>query len=137
MKIFLLIVAIFLIPSGYFICDLIYLQDINYFSVSHPNIPVEENPYHLKWWVLRMDLIAASVGLSFVSQSLPANPKHEFLLRFLLYVGMAVTVSDIIDRWIFNIRVFTLTDIIVVLFILIIGYRKYLKSPFKRVIKHK
>lgn len=108
MKLILIIAATILIPMNSWMCNLVYPDDIE------------------RWWMLRLDIYSLIFLLLFVSHSQKSVGKLEKYFNFTTYVGVGLTSSDVIDRWVFDITCFTWTDLIMVTVVLIIGYRKYL-----------
>ncbi len=129
MRLLILIVSILLIPFGYWICDAVYLDRIELFELQNTTTNKESNPYNTLWWILRMDLLIASVSGLIITHFLSPNPAHEKYYKLVLYVGAGLMISDFVDRWFFNTRVITLTDLAVVAILLLFAYRKYLFKP--------
>lgn len=122
-----MIIAILLIPIGFSICEYFYADKIYEFQWHHPEISEGHNPFTIKWWQLRLDLLVLTIGFAIATFKLKKNPKHEKFFEFFVYIGIGLVVSDMIDRWLFNVRIFTLTDVIMTILMLIIGYVKYIK----------
>lgn len=92
-KIIINIIAIILFVMNYQICELFYSDDIK------------------AWWSLKVNLYAVIIALVFISHSL----ETKGWLKFVLYVGVGFTISNVIDKVFFDIRVFTSMDLVMII----------------------
>lgn len=78
------------------------------------------------WWRLRLNIYSLIFCLLFYISNIKTSNKLEKYFNFFVYLGFGLTTSDAIDRWFLNINYITWTDLIMVILVLIIGYRKHL-----------
>lgn len=102
------VLAVILIPLNSSICELVYPNNIN------------------SWWMLRLNIYSIIFLLLFIIHQVPSDLKLEKYFKFVVYVGVGFTCSDVVDRWFLNIDCFTWNDVVMVGMVLLIGYRKYL-----------
>lgn len=107
MKIFLSIIAVTLFPLAFWICGWAYPDHC---SNSDSN---------MAWWDLRLNLYAIIILLAFWIAIFKTTNKHE---RFLLSVGIGLSVSDVADRLYFNITQFNKEDVIMIVITLLVAY---------------
>lgn len=100
----LLVVLLFLLNRQ--ICFLFYPNDID------------------SWWLLRTNIYAVIFGGSLYLTRL----KHEKFSMCVLFIGIQLSVSDIIDRLVYGITYFTYTDYFLIPLAIIIGVYKYYKK---------
>lgn len=116
MRLVLLFITVILFILNYPICDLFY--------------PGEDELSIDKWNMLNVDIDRLVIVLAFLNlelyiQYLEINKWYKFFV----YLGVGFTSADVIDRWIFHQRKFILiTDCIMIILVLIYGYRKHLKN---------
>ena len=109
LRIFLLVLAIFLIPLNFYVCE--------YF---HPLCDEESIK---SWWRLKESMYGAIIAIILISYSLTSKG----ILRFVLDIGVGLTVSNVIDRLYFNTIEFTKADMIMIIatfLFAIIDYKK-------------
>jgi hypothetical protein len=62
---------------------------------------------------------------------LTANIGQKGVLRFIVSIGIGLTLSSVIDKWYFDVREFTKTDIyMIIVTVLISGYDWYKTSKY-------
>lgn len=112
-----LILSVILFILNYQICEVVYGDNVN------------------NWNILNDDITHLIILLCLVNLQLFIRNNTSFIInkwyRIFLYIGLGFTSSDVIDRWIFGIRHFVWTDLIMIAIVLITGYRKYLISKLK------
>lgn len=109
-KILLYVLAILLFCFNYQICDYFYYND---------------NVKDLKkWWGLKSNIYAVIMGIIFYASSI--NTKG--ILRLVLNIGIGLTVSNVIDKVLFNVLVFTYNDIIMIILTLCFSFINYFKN---------
>lgn len=107
-KFILTLLALFLFVFNYQICEYFY-------------------PYksQLKnWWTLKVNIYAVIMMLIFLSQSLG----NKGWLKFILYIGVGFTMSSVIDKVFFDVRVFTVSDLLMILTTLIFASINLIKD---------
>jgi hypothetical protein len=113
LKITLVISAILLFVFNYDICDLFY--------------PTDSKMDIRGWWFLKSNIYAVIVALSFLA----ANIGQKGILRFILSIGIGFAISNVIDKWYFDVREFTTADIyMIIVTVLISGYDWYKTSKY-------
>lgn len=120
MKIVLTILSVLLIPLGYDICNYLFLDKIELFDINNPNLDKSLNPFHIQWWQFRIDLYCLIIFLVYFIYKL--KTKYDKLFDFIIFIGIGFAEADCIDRWFFNTRTFTKTDIIMIIINIIIWY---------------
>jgi len=93
--------AIVIFAFNFKICQFFYYNDLK------------------NWWFLKSDLLA----ISFCLALLAAKVRTSGVTRIVVSLGIGWSVSDVIDRVFFDVRYFTVVDIIMV--ILTIIYASY------------
>ncbi len=91
MRISIAIAAVLLFCTGFWICELVYPNDL------------------VAWTHLRMNLYSVLIFLAFVSCRMGTNTK---LVNTIFDVGIGVSVSDIIDRVYFDVTKFQWSDLV-------------------------
>tara|TARA_R110000787_G_scaffold285916_1_gene402708 strand:- start:285 stop:632 length:348 start_codon:yes stop_codon:yes gene_type:complete len=91
-KIILTSLAITLFVSNYSICEYFYPDNIK------------------SWWTLKINIYAIIIALVFLSQSLGTKG----VLRFILELGVGISISSVIDKLYFDVHTFTFSDIIMI-----------------------
>lgn len=102
--------AIVLFVSNYQICDYFYYND--------------EVKDLKKWWGLKSNIYAIILCLVFFASAL----KSKGYLRFILDIGIGLTISNVIDKVFFNVLDFNYNDIIMITLTLCFSYLDYLKE---------
>lgn len=93
--------AVLLFVFNYLICELFYKNDIE------------------KWWELRTNISAIVVMLCFYSVKIEKTPVTNLIAN----LGIGFSVSDVIDRWVFDVNQFTKSDVLMI--IITIGFSSY------------
>jgi len=97
MRLILSSLLVLLFGFGYVICNLFY-----------PEYLLNKGEHADKWWDLRMNLYSVLIGGLFYTLTLKQSyPKLE---RFVLEIGVGLSMSDIIDRLVFDVTKFTNSD---------------------------
>lgn len=102
-RIFLIVLAIVLFVSSYYICDYNYPYDA-------------ERPQDFNskgWWGLKSKIYAVIMALVFSSSSFGLN--KDKWLRFVCEIGTGFAIANLIDKCYYNVLVFTKNDIYMVL----------------------
>lgn len=97
------LVTVLLFPANYWICEYLYSDDLN------------------NWWILRTNLSALNFMLALYCIKL----EKTLFINFLVNIGLGFSVSDVIDRWLFDTNQFTKSDILMITLTLIICYIEY------------
>ncbi len=105
-KILLSSIVIILFVGNYQLCEYFYSDDIN------------------KWWVLRTNIYAVIFALSLTL----ARIGKEGVLRFILSIGIGLSISDVIDRLVFNSNIFNYSDILMIITTVSIAFYEYVKN---------
>lgn len=100
-KIFLIILAITLFFTSYWICDYYYPYDY-------------DNPKDFDsrgWWSLKTKIYAIIIALVFLISSF----NKDKWIRFVCEIGFGLAISNFIDKCFYNVLVFTTSDIYMIL----------------------
>ncbi len=95
-----LVLSVFIVGlwlTNSYICDLIY--------------PLNTEEHIRGWWLLRANIYAIIVALSFQTALISENNK---LVRFVLNIGTGLAFSNVVDRWFFNVREFRKEDYLMI-----------------------
>lgn len=109
LRIFLLIVAMVIIPFNYYICEFFY--------------PLNDAASIKMWWRLKECIYGLIIAIILLSYSLTTRG----VLRFVLDICVGLTISNVVDRLCFNTIEFTKADIIMIIatfLFAIIDYKK-------------
>lgn len=68
-----------------------------------------------KWWFLKSDIMAICFCLTLIASKI----RTSGLCRIVLSLGIGWSVSDVVDRVFFDIRYFTMTDVIMLIITII------------------
>lgn len=113
MKLVLSAAAVLLFTFGYQVCSYFY----------DPCKQVSQ------WWDLRMNLYSILILLCFVFSNMKVRTWEINHIKFVIGIGLGLSISDVIDRLLFDITRFQTDDIIMVIFTLLISalesYTKY------------
>jgi hypothetical protein len=96
-KIFIIILAIVLFVANYSICDYFYYN--------------EEIKNIKAWWYLKCDIYGIIIMLLLFALDIGSNK----WLKFVVNIGLGLTVSNVLDRVFFDTRVFNVSDIYMIL----------------------
>jgi len=108
MRLVLSSLLVLLFYFGYDICNLKY-----------PEYLLNKGEHAEEWWTLRMNLYALLNGGLFYALTLKqVYPKWE---RFVLEIGVGITLSNMVDRWYFNINERTIADYIMIFITLVLA----------------
>ena len=109
----LIILAISLFISNYYICD--------YFYPGNSQTDINN------WWDLKSNIYAVIMMIVFLS----AQIGSKGILRFILSVGVGFAISNVIDKCYFNVLEFTTVDIyMIIVTVLVSGYDWYKTSKY-------
>lgn len=103
MRLFLIILAIFLFIGNYEICCLVYPDDI------------------YKWWGLKQNIYNIIIAICFY---LSCNETDKKIVKFILNIGIGFVVSNCIDRIFFNVNYFTFSDYFMIIITILTSYYK-------------
>ncbi len=98
------VIALFM--GNYKLCDYFYSEDIN------------------KWWILRTNIYAIIFALSLTL----ARIDTIGVQRLILSIGIGLSVSDVIDRLVFNSNVFNYSDIFMIIITVSISIYDYVRN---------
>lgn len=122
MKLVVAIIAVLLFCFGATICNLSY----------DPCNRIND------WWDLRMNLYSVLFSLCFLFSTMRNEKGQIKHIKFVLGIGVGLSISDVIDRLVFNINTFTATDIIMIIATIIFSYTEaytQLNDKFKAFIQ--
>ena len=100
MRLALAIVAVVLFFSNYQVCEFFYKNDID------------------AWWKLKQNIYNAIIAICFYL----ARHKTSGLIRFILDIGIGLSISNCIDRIFFDITSFQANDILMVVLTILTTY---------------
>ena len=100
-KLLLPITSLLILCFNYDICEYFYSNDVK------------------KWWHLKVDLYALIICLLFVYSSI----KKKGFTRLVLDICVGISASNVVDRFFYNVREFTNSDIIMI--IITLGFAFY------------
>ena len=106
MRLFLIILTLFLFVGNYEICCLVYPDNID------------------KWWGLKQNIYNVIIAICLY---LAYNENDNKITKFILSVGIGFAVSNCIDRIFFNINYFTFSDYFMILITIFIAIWKFKK----------
>ncbi len=125
MKFILSFLSVLLYYSGFWICKYIHPKAFGYNFIQ---IEVD------KFTDLRYSIYAIIFGLIFIRLKIIASSISKFE-NFILCIGLGIVLSDLIDRFYFNITEYTKEDKIMLIITIIISYLEtYKKHIFKNII---
>lgn len=105
------LLTVLLFIGNYHICEFFYKDDIS------------------KWWNLRTALCAINFGLALYCSKMDMRDR---LTLFFVNVGIGFSVSDIVDRLVYDITTFTKADILMIIITVMVSfYESYLKPAKK------
>ena len=113
MKSILTIVVLILFLGNKQICDLFY--------------PGNTQDAVMGWWKLRTNIYAIIVALSF---QIGLIKERNSLVRFVLNIGTGLAFSNVVDRWLFDVREYRKEDFLMIA--LTLGYAIYDYKCHKR-----
>lgn len=89
-KLILLIICCLLVPLNYWICEYFYpgLSDI---AIHY-------------WWLMRMNLVSLTWLISAISHKIKSSEKYATACYFLTSIWIALTVTDVFERYVINDR---------------------------------
>lgn len=105
-KIILTLLAVVLFVGNYSICEYFYPDDIK------------------SWWTLKVNIYAVIIALVFLSQSIGTKG----VLRFILELGVGMSISSVIDKLYFDVHSFTVSDILMILTTLCFASYQYYRN---------
>ena len=110
LRIFLLIIAMVIIPFNYYICEFFY--------------PLNDEESIKMWWRLKEGVYGVIIAIILLSYSLTTRG----VLRFILDICVGLTISNVIDRLCFNAIEFAEDDIIMIIATLLFAVIDYKKD---------
>jgi len=116
-KITLIILAITLFVSNYYICDYFYYND------EVKNIK--------DWWYLKCDIYGVIIALLLFALDIG----EKKWLKFVVEIGLGLAISNILDRLIFNTRVFNTSDIYMILITVAFATYNLINGNKQRTVK--
>ena len=109
LRILLYSLAVFLFVGNYQICEFFY-PDLDEESVK-------------AWWIMKSNIYSVIVVLLLLSSSI----SEKGVLRFVLSIGVGLSLSDVVDRLYFNTNQFNEHDLVMIAITIIgasISYKK-------------
>jgi len=123
-KVILAIVLLLLFLGNSRICYFFYdMSKYTYGSVEYALL-------NDKWWDLRLNITSVVFMLGFVL----ARIGSDGVLRFILSVGIGLSLSNVIDRVFFDVQVYTKSDIFMLITTLSFSIYEYVKRR-RKIIK--
>lgn len=108
MRIFLYIVVVLLFCFGYTICNIVY-----------PEYLLNKGENAASWWGLRMNICSVLICLALL---LICRKDDLKIGKFILGIGIGLSISDVIDRLKYDINKFTEIDSFMILITITIVY---------------
>lgn len=105
-KIILTSIALILFVSNYGICEYFYPDNIK------------------MWWTLKVNIYAVIMAIIFLSQGLGTKG----VLRFILELGVGISISSVIDKLYFDVHSFTASDILMIFTTLCFASYQYYRN---------
>lgn len=102
--------SLFFFLANYHICNYFY--------------PLDTAEHVRNWWLLKVDIYVLVICLCYFSIiSKPSNNKRvKFIEDFMIYFGLGFAASNVIDRWIFDNRLFSWNGYFPLLLIAFVSY---------------
>lgn len=85
------------------------------------------------WWQWRLGIYSVIMAWFCYLTTSPVNETYKKHLHFVMYIAIAWTSSDAIDRWLLDTRVFTPADIAVTVVAVILGMRKFYPDAYYKI----
>ena len=107
-SIILPIISLLLLCFNYDICEYYYSDNIK------------------KWWHLKVDIYCLIISLLFIFASI--NFKNSKLHKLILDICVGLSLVNVVDRFFYNIREFTNSDIAMITYTFVFAFYNYFKN---------